>query len=323
MRCVTVCPAVSSQPNLLHPMTSIIWRKTSPLPVAYLLASRLQCAIIGAEVFVVGLVLDPRSPVQVYNVTNHSWAIHSWSPTCYAALTTYHSQLVLIGGEEIGTGRVTNRVLVWQEGEWHPSLPPMTVARREASAVSSGNLIIVAGGETSLHGLTVSIADVVELFNGHSWMMAQSLPVARCDMYSVLHNGVWYLGGGVELGRDVFKATVQSIVDSTHRPTQCQVWTRLPPTPHPIYSIAVFNQQLMAIEEGPSSTAICAYFRHTQSWVHVDDIPVALFFSSCALTLPTGDLMVVDDDVAWIGQLEGMECACLQTIISLMWAMLL
>ena len=117
MRCVTVCPAVSSQPNLLNPMTSINWRKTSPLPPVgrdIIGLGHLQCVVIEQEVFVVGWVpeSDARGyPVVVYYIRSDSWKIHSWSPTRYAALTTYHSQLVLIGGLEIGTGMDTNRLL--------------------------------------------------------------------------------------------------------------------------------------------------------------------------------------------------------------------
>ena len=256
-------------------------------------------------------------PVVVYHIRSDSWNIHSWSPAYYAALTTYHSQLVLIGGEEIGTGIVTNRVWVWQEGEWCPSLPPMTVARRRASAVSSGNLIIVAGGRTSpFHSSTST--DVVELFNGHSWMMAQPLPVAYWSMKIVLLNGELYLGGQRLLGEgyEVFRATVQSIVESTENDSQSHVWTRLPPVPHLIYSVAGYNSRILAFEGGLSRTAIHAYFPTTQSWVHVEDAPASnSIFHSCALTLPTGDLIVVTGDGAWIGQLESMECdycACIK-----------
>ncbi len=84
----------------------------------------------------------------------------------------------------------------------------------------------------------MSSTDVVELFNGHSWMMAQPLPVARWDMKIVLLNGKLYLGGGLGLSCEVFRATVQSIVDSTENISQSQVWTRLPPAPHLIGSIA-------------------------------------------------------------------------------------
>ena len=321
MRCVTVCPAVSSQPNLLHPMTSINWRQTAPLPPVRggIGVGRLQCVVIGQEVFVVGWAPDAGGyTVVVYHIKSDSWNIHSWPPTRYAALTTYHSQLVLIGGVEIGTGRVTNRVFVWQEGEWHPSLPPMTVARRSTSAVSSGNLIIVASGVTSPRSLPESSTDAVELFNGHSWMMAQSLPVACSSINLVLVNCELYLNGTIGLGREVFRATVQSIVNSTENDSQSQVWTRLPPVPHLIDSSVGYNNKILAFEGGLGlpRAVIHAYFPPTQSWVHVEDAPAPHFiFRSCALTLPTGDLMLVTGDGAWIGQLEGIECdycACLQ-----------
>ena len=191
----------------------------------------------------------------------------------------------------------------------------MTVARRSASAVSSGNLIIVAGGETSPGSLPVSSTDVVEVFNGHSWMMAQPLPVAWWGINLVLVNCELYLSGAMALGREVFRATVQSLVDSTENDSQSQVWTTLPPAPHLIGSIAGYNNKILAFEEGLSRTAICAYFPHTQSWVHVEDAPNYIYYS-CTLTLPTGDLMVVTHDEAWIGQLEGMECdlLCMSTV---------
>ena len=258
-------------------------------------------------------------PVVVYHIRSDSWNIHSLSPTRNAALTTYHSQLVLIGGEEIGTGRLTNRVLVWQEGEWCSSLPPMTVARSSASAVSSGNLIIVAGGYTSPYDLPLSSTDVVELFNGHSWMMAQPLPVACWSMNLVLVNCELYLSAATALGYKLFTATVQSIVNSTENDSQSQVWTRLPPVPdliQSVASIAGYNNKILAFEGDLFITAIRAYFPPTQSWVLVEDAPAPnSIFHSCALTLPTGDLMVVTGDGAWIGQLEGMECdycACIK-----------
>ena len=263
-----------------------------------------------------GWALDTRGwPVMVYHIRRDSWNIHSWSPTGDAALTTYHSQLVLIGGQEISTGKNTKKVWGWQEGKWRPSLPQMTVARCRASAVSSGNLIIVAGGDTSPHpSLTLSSTDVVELFNGHSWMRAQPLPVACWGMKIVLLNGELYLGGGVGQGH-VLRTTVQSIVDSTGT-SQSQVWTRLPPTSYLLCSIAKCSEKILAFEDRLIRNAISAYHPHTQSWVHVEDTPNPIsLHRTCALTLPTGDLMVVTGDGAWIGQLEGKECdycACLQ-----------
>ena len=298
MRCVTVCPAVSSQPNLLHPMTSIIWRETAPLPVECVCGP--HGVVIGEEVFVVGMASNSRSdPVLVYDIARDSWDIHSWSPTAYAALTSYYSELVLIGGEEIASNRTTNIVLVWQDGEWRPSLPPMLLPRCRASVVSSSNYIIVAGGEPS----PVSCTAVVEVFDGHFWTYARSLPEKCWCMKSVLNNDALYLVGGVPQGREVFKATVQSLVDSTQKSAQSPVWTRLPQAPTVLCSMAVFGSQLLVIST--VLTSISAYFPHTQSWVYVENTPTPTPLS-CSLTLPTGDLMVMAEDEAWIGQLEGM-----------------
>lgn len=258
-------------------------------------------------------VLDVGSPILVYDIRRDLWEIHSRSPTRSPALTTYHSQLVLIGGREIATHRATNIVFVWQEREWRPSLPPMTLARYRASAISSGSHIIVAGGLVTPTHSTVDSTGHVEVFDGHFWMIVQSLPMACRCMKSALHNRMWCLGGGEEQGSEVFRATVQSIVDSTRQPTQPQVWTRLPPIPHQICGIASFGQQLVAIGGRPDNTMISAYFPPNQSWVHVEDTPSFSSLpplSSCALALPTGGLMVVTESGAWIGQLKGMKYVC-------------
>ena len=231
MRCVIVCPAVSPQPNVLHPLSLMEWKKTSPLPPVRGLVINLglQCVIVGQKVYGVRWEWDTEGDsVVVYDIARDFWDIHSWPSNCYAALTTYHSQLVLIGGQERASGRVTSRVLVWQKGEWRRSLPPMTMARRKASALSRGVYTIVAGGETSASFTT----DIVELFDGHSWMTAQPLLMACASMSCILHDSVWYLCNRERQGCEVFRATVQSIVDSAQRRTQSPVWNRLTQAPH-------------------------------------------------------------------------------------------
>lgn len=294
------------QPNLVHPLVSIDWERTQPLPSAGAAFGR-QCVLIGREVFVVGWVLDGPGPVVVYNTTNGSWKVHSWSPTCGAALATYYSQLVLIGGLKIATRKITNTVLVWQNGEWCPSLPPMILARSRASAVSLRSHIIVAGGlVTSSLGLTQPTCKV-EVFDGHSWKMAHRLPKACCFVSSVLHNDVWYICSSDERGQEVLRAPVQSIVRSTQNNTQSLEWTRLPSIPDKCHCVVVWGQQLLHIAGQNSSTsAINAYFPHTQTWVHVENSP-AIPSNCCALTLPTGDLILVAWETAWIGQLKGIE----------------
>ena len=333
--------SLSLQFDILHPLTSIQWREACRLPVKMINA---QSVLMGHNVIVRGGWTSSGSTaaatVYIYDITRDHWGIHSIAPTYRSALTTYRSQLVLVGGREVASGSLTNSVRVFENGEWCPSIPAMTVARKGASAVSRGQHLIVAGGcstaRYTIGGYTIGgdYTDIVEVFDGRSWSTAQSLP-QRCGyMKSVVYNDVWYVCGGVEQDCEVYSAPLQSIVEST-RDTQSTVWTKLPPTPHGYSSIALFGQQLLTIGGGwslrTSTSAVHAFSPHSQSWPHVGVLPVALH-STCSLTLPNGELMTLGgntgtdrvrgtcpgielSDRVFIGQLRGKECANLLTFL--------
>ena len=312
--------SLSLQFDILHPLTSIQWREACRLPVKM---RDVQSVLMGHNVIVGGggTPGDPTamSTVYIYDINRDYWGIHSIAPTYRSALTTYRSQLVLAGGFEVASGSETNSVHVFENGEWCPSIPAMTVARCGASAVSRRQHLIVAGGY-----IRGGYTDIVEVFDGRSWSTAQSLPQRCAYMKSVVYNDVWYVCGGGGQGREVYSAPLQSIVEST-RDTQSTVWTKLPPTPHRYSSIALCGQQLLTIGRSlPSTSAVHVFSPHSQSWPHVGDLPVALD-STCSLTLPNGELMTLGgttdtlplvgpfSDRVFIGQLRGKECANLLT----------
>ena len=311
--------SLSLQFNIFHPLTSIQWREACRLPVGMINA---QSVLMGHNVIVGGGVTSGNytadATVYIYDINRDYWGIHSIAPTYRSALTTYRSQLVLAGGVEVASG-VTNSVCVFENGEWCSSIPAMTVARHGASAVSRGQHLIVAGGVRDSTDYTIrGYTDIVEVFDGRSWSTTQSLP-QRCGyMKSIVYNDVWYVCGGGGQGCEVYSAPLQSIVEST-RDTQSTVWTKLPPTPHPVSSIALFGQQLLTIGGGWSSptSAVYAFSPHSKSWPHVGDLPVTLH-STCSLTLPNGKLLTLGGhtggtDRVFIGQLRGKEFANLLT----------
>ena len=307
--------SLSLQFDILHPLTSIQWKEACRLPVKM---RNAQSVMMGHNVIVGGggTSSDTTADATVYeyDINRDYWGIHSIAPTYRSALTTYCSQLVLAGGSEVVSGSVTNSVHVFENGEWCPSIPAMTVARYGASVVSRGQHLIVAGGGSTRHHTGVS-TDIVEVFDGRSWSIAQSLPQKCVDMKSVVYNDVWYVCGGDGQGCEVYSVPLQSIVKST-QDTQSTVWTKRPPTPHPLSSIGLFGQQLLAIGGWPSTCAVHAFSSHSQSWPHVGDLPVALD-CSCSLTL-NGELMTLGgyfSDRVFIGQLRGKECANLLTHI--------
>ena len=263
--------------------------------------SDAQAVWLGDKLYVGGgSTLGSRrdaARLYIHTPTTDTWSYID-TPVYYFALITYHSQLVLVGGREfVGedkNGPVTNKLLTLTErDQWRETLPPMRTKRPKTSAVEFAKNILVVGGVDD-NGRKVSI---VEVYNGHHWAEAQCLPKLLSNMKSTVLNGHWYLMGGKEQGKEVYYASLNSLVAScqpSEKPLP-SVWKRLPDVPHAYSSSAVFGNRLIAVGGGgvylPSSS-IHAYSPHTQSWVHVGKMPVKLY-STCTAVLPTGDLMVI------------------------------
>ena len=232
---------------------------------------------------------DPAK-LYVYTFSTDTWSAMK-IPAYYFALITYHSQLTLVGGKTRGNGSVTNKLWTLNShGEWREILPPMTVKRSSASAVEYVKNIVVAGGADD----TGSYIDIVEVYNGH-WIKAECLRKPCVQMKSTVFNGHWYLMGGDRQGTEVYCRSLASLIAS------CQlgekplpfVWERLADVPHQFSSPTVFGNRLIAVGGGdPRTSSIHAYSPLTQSWIHVGDMPVKLG-CTCAISLPTGRLMVI------------------------------
>ena len=138
------------------------------------------------------------SRLLIYNLTKNSWDMLR-TPTKWFGLSTYHSQLVLVGGKDPARmGSATNRLWVLDgQSHWTQPLPPMLTKCYGASAVSTGNHLIVAGGLSDEDPL-----DIVQVYNGHEWMRAQPLPKAcyfiKCalDKDKKWYLAAWWSGSG-------------------------------------------------------------------------------------------------------------------------------
>ena len=103
--------------DLLHPLATVHWEEWigSPYTVSK------QLVLLKGKIYLPGLYMyDP-------NVNLH---IQLESP-CYTGygISTYRSQLVLVGGLDSTTKQPTNKVWVSDDGsKWEPSLPPLPTA---------------------------------------------------------------------------------------------------------------------------------------------------------------------------------------------------
>ena len=254
-----------------------------------------QAVVLKNKVYIGGGCMSPgpSSILLVYDFTKDLWDRLD-TPTQWYALTSYNSQLVLVGGTDPNTGIATNQLWVLDEQcKWIQALLPMTKERYQASAVSVGDHLIIAGGQGSSH---VGPLDEVEVYDGHLWRKAKSLPTPRSSMKSALHEGKWYLDGGAQAAEDcmIYYTSLESLIATIHSEgdEQSSVWKELPGSPLLWSTPVVFKNQLISVAGYRYSSAIHAYFPSNVSWVHVGDLPVACY-STCALVLPTGELLVI------------------------------
>ncbi len=239
-------------------------------------------------------VLDTDRPeLYISSLDNLSSWTTVETPTHSSALTTYHSQLVLIGGREASSYEVTNKLWISEQDaimNWQSSLlPPMPTRRCDSSAVTTGTpeSIIVAGG---LRGHTY--LDTVEALVQEQWSTCQPLPGPCYDMRSTIHNGKLYLMGGAYQGYAVFYCDLVPLISSS----QCEqtlatsLWNRFDACEEDSIPVSM-GQHLIAMYEN----TINAFSSPTKSWIHVEDLPVGVT-SKAAIVLPNGVLFMIGDD---------------------------
>ena len=265
------------------------WKECQKMPVS---VKNAQAVVLGNKVYIGGGSMHPMLPPRllVYDFTEDSWDIID-TPIQWYAFTTYHSKLVLVGGRDPITREATNELWVLDEQyHWTQPLPPMTIKRYKASAVSVGDHLIVAGGQGGSHDCPL---DEVEMYDGRQWKKVESLPKPCWWMASTLHGGDWYLGGGMGQGSEVYCTSLESLMVTSERDGQTSVWKKLPDAPVKRFATVMFRDQLMTVGGGsPLDSALHAYSPNTNSWMHVGDLPVACH-STCTVVLPTGELLVV------------------------------
>ena len=231
-----------------------------------------------------------------YSPSKHKWGAVSNHPVYLFALTTYQFHLVLVGGVESSDGSITNKLWTLHENdEWKNVLPPMTIERACASAVSHEEHLLVAGGTCDVY--SPDPLDSVEVYDGNTgqWATAQPLPQPSWFMKSAVLNESWYLLGGYEQDEEVYFASLDLLIASYEASEALEassVWSKLPDVPSMYSSIAVIGNRLISMGGFPPNSDIHTYSPYTRSWMHIGEMSVALR-SSCSIVVPTGELVVI------------------------------
>ena len=280
------------QVDVLHPLASLEWRECRETPMV---GSDAQAVWLKDKVYVGGggtpgsYRADAR--LYIYTPATDTWTTLD-TPVYWFALTTYHSQLVLVGGRKYvraPTRGITNKLWTLSEdGQWQETLPPMPTPCFCASAMSHGDHLLVTGDGK------------VYVYNGHHWASAQHPSQRLFSVWSTIFDGHCYLMGRERYNTCVYSASLDSLLAScqpsdTSQPSS--LWKRLTDVPSgPRYPV-VFGNRLVAVGKGShtTTTSLHAYSSSTQSWVHLGDAPSTLsfFLPPCVAVLPSNELMVM------------------------------
>ena len=107
---------------------------------------------IGRNVYLVGgLAPDVRSStiVQVYNIDTGKWTPLPPAPSYDSEAIEINNNLVVIGGLESSTGKITNMVSTWlvEEEKWTQTIPPLSTRRYKPGILLLKNYLLVFGGQ--------------------------------------------------------------------------------------------------------------------------------------------------------------------------------
>ena len=250
-----------------------------------------------------------------YNSTSRQWSRLQDCPHQGSSLAIVKDFLTTIGGISRDLHNSTNELNSLKLDAAHPEwllkhYPPMPTKRHNATAVSTDNHVIVAGGWRDDKCL-----DVVEVMNTDSleWMKVASLPYPFTGVsLTVCRDKVYMLGGwGDESENKTRSILACSLMDLLHSTTRerSDGWYSISSVPVYCSTISAFIKEggvseLVAVG-GESVATTCMgqsianadiyrYNRITSLWEIIGSVPTA---RPCCMVviLSSGDMMVIGD----------------------------
>ena len=251
------------QVDILHPLASVEWQECRKVPVCI---GRAQAVWLKDKVYLGGGTVSgskrDEARLYVYTPATDTWDVLD-TPVYHFSLTTYHSQLVLVGGWEYTSGLVigidnplvNNKVYVYNGCQWETAQHPPQLLYFVTSTIFNGRWYLTGGINSEL-----------------------SLLQETC-MYSA--------------SLDSLIASCQFTAKETSQPRS--VWKKIRSIPIGFCHPSVFGNMLTAVGGLNSTTTSLCVYSSTQSWVHVGEAPITMNVATpCAVALPSNELMIVN-----------------------------
>ena len=228
-----------------------------------------------------------------YDLYSQQWMKPLLYQYCGCGMTTVSSQLVMVGGWDVSTGKTTNRVAVYSPSQrsWTHPYPPLNTARYLPAVSTYHQRLVVAGG-CDASGTDIATVEILDTSSSHcQWLSATGLPVSCYRMSAAITHGALYLLGG-SLGKQVLSVSLPAL---DKPPAQ---WRTLPDAPLENSTAIAVRGSLLAVggsHGGQRSSAIHVYDQEKNAWNKVDDLPTEKQDCACCL-LPSGEILVAGGD---------------------------
>jgi uncharacterized protein len=233
-----------------------------------------------------------------------SWKRLQPLPSALFGLSTYRSQLVLVGGLDVDTERLTNSVWVSDDGvkPWKKSLPPLSKPRHSATVANTGHpeYLVVAGGSSRK----------VEVLVNNQWVNVGFLPFHALPVSYTLYNGNLLFVATLGYVQCFVYCKLQALFDLCSKPGDVTVpegfWNGLVSSyraygGHVVdiarYTLVSLGGFLVQTYQNSEVSSVYVLSAGTEAWVHVADIPEDLQCDKVKMVLatPHGDLVIIGE----------------------------
>ena len=302
-------------PQELKQPATLKFKRGKYMPIK--IKSTVQSIVINDCVYIGGGYTGnnvDNSTVLKLDLQRYEWTKLPLYKASFFAMTSYANQLVLVGGQDINTRKLTNRIVLFaSESRRWTRMPPMNIARSWSTAVNFNNYIIVAGG-LGRRGRTSSV-EVLDA-TSRKWHIAESLPNPCTLMKSTQIENTLFLMGGydhVNPTKAVYKVNLNELIMKAifNQATQ-PLWLNVEDTPFEFSAPLNVGGSLIAVggrDESNdhyhrySSSSIHLYQPDTRRWVKVGDLPTARYNCTCSI-LPSGEVIVIGDEIGGVSTVD-------------------
>ena len=209
----------------------------------------------------------------------------------FFTITELTHQLVVVGGYDVSTGKMSKTVQVYDPSQrsWKQPYPPMNTPRSYPAVSTYHQCLVVAGGRDGLTDL--ASVEILDTSVHHcQWLSATPLPVSCRRISAAITHGTLYLLGGT-LGKHLLSVSLSALTQTDKPPVQ---WRTLPDAPLEGSTAIAVHGSLLAVggsHSGQRSSAIHVYDQEKNAWNKMDDLPTERQDCACCL-LPSGEILV-------------------------------